>query len=505
MNTTKKLYFGIVLLFTFLLYDQGIGLNMLCIALISSIYYYIINKNVKQLNWWLASSFWIGSGIGLFIEPTALGLLIYTFTAFNFFSINANQNFSFPFTIIHSFFSFIVGLIRFVTPKKKDNSKIEVITNKLEEVNLSEKQNNKWMKLIFLIGIPLVLVFVFLKLYQIANPTFAEYTAFINLKFIEWQFILTYGALLFLLYGFYLFNSQPISEQWDLGKKNSIASNYSDSVQKNIGIATEHQMAKTLLIVLNCLLLAFICIDGLTLFTNQMDSELSHSQNVHLGINILILSIILVIIIIGLIYRGGLNFIKKNKTIKVLTTIWLFLNFIITIFNGVKNYNYISEWGLTEKRIGVFIYLLLCVFGLTFTLYKILNKKSFIFLIRRVSYSFVATLVVYSMINWTPIIVKYNLSDSHFNESKIDFHYNVQLGQTAYPLLLNYFEKHPQANNWIYNMVDYKTKEIIETNLHKNWKNTPSITWSDLSIKVFLKNYKPLKVNTFEPYDEWNY
>lgn len=482
----KSLYFILILLFTLLLYKQTAGLNYLVISILSIIYLGLFTPYSKNMKWWLSALLFSGSGLSIFLSHSFLGGFLFFFTGLNFISTNYNSKYSFPFTLSHTFFSFILGIVRFLTPKR---------TTPQENQPEEEKNDYKYLKSIFLYGTPLILVIIFLKLYQIANPKFEEYTEFLNLEFIEWPFIITYVILSFLLYGFYLYNSFKPSESWDLKRKNLIPTDYNDAIQTKIGLGTEQKMASILLITLNLLIIAFLCIDGITLFSTNIDAELSHSQNVHEGINVLITSILLVILIIGFMYRGALNF-EKNKTNIYLTCSWLFLNIVMTLFNSLKNFNYINQWGLTHKRIGVFIYLGLCIIGLIFTLYKVLNAKSFIFLIRRVSFSFVSLLVLYSAINWNQIIVTYNLNESHFSISKMDLNYNYRLGYSTYPELVHFFKKHPTINLSLYKKLDRKimyTKEMEST----TWKDFPSLKWFDYKAKKKLENYIPLLNNDY--------
>ncbi len=481
MKNKKIVYFLLILVFTCLLYEQRTGLNMFTISLLSVVYLSYSSKTNRNKNWWISALLWIGSGLSLFLSHTSLGGLLFLLTGFNFISVNYNSNYSFPFSISHTFFSFILGIASYVTLSKNN-----IQAQKADEENVGYK----YLKPIFLYGTPLILVIIFLKLYQIANPKFEEYTQFLSLEFIEWPFITFYGLLSFLLYGFYLYNTYQPSEDWDFSKKNSINSNYTDSFQSKIGIETEQKMASILLVTLNVLIVAFLCIDGITLFSENVDSELTHSQTVHQGINVLVVSILLVILIVGFMYRGSLNF-TKNKTNIYLTISWLFLNIIMTIFNSLKNFNYISEWGLTHKRIGVFIYLGLCIIGLTLTLYKVLKTKSFVFLIRRVSFSFVSFLVVYSIINWNHIIVSYNLNDSNFSEQKIDLYYNYSLGYSTYPELITYLKDHPMTNKSLYERISSEINDI-RSNSKTDWKDLPSLKWFDYRARQKLKIDKPV-------------
>lgn len=496
MKIEKKWYFLLILIITFLIFKQYWGLNVLLISIVSVIYVgYFLNTN-KSIKWWMSALLWIASGCSIFLSHTYTGGTLYFITALHFFAQSSNQKMSLPYTVMHSLFSLFIGIGKFLTPpqKPKENITLEDTETKKNTIE------SKILKKIFLFGVPILLIFIFLKLYQFANPKFAEYTAFINLKFLNWQFILLYIGLMIILYGFYLFNRFDISEKWDLNTPNTIYSSYEDKIQSKIGLEAEQKMATITLVTLNLLLISFLIIDGITLFGNNIDSEVSHSENVHMGINILITSIVLVIFIIGYLFRGGLNFIQ-SKSVKILGSIWLLLNVIITVFNWVKNSNYILEWGLTHKRIGVYTYLTLCIIGLGFTLYKIWNQKSFTYLVRNVTLSFTAFLVVFSLFNWNSIIAHYNLNDSRFSENKIDFYYNLDLGYEAHPALLTYFKKHPNANRNVYEMLDYR---IIDhkSRFKNDWRNFPSIKWSEFMIEKKFKDYQPLESNDFKPYQE---
>jgi hypothetical protein len=498
MKTEKKWYFVLVFVITLLLYDQYTGLNILLISLISVSYLYVFNDKQKTKKWWLSAVFWIGSGLSIFLSNTYLGGVLFFITGLNFISINNNSNHSFPFSIIHSFFSIFIGIARFITPKKKPII-LELSDSEEMEIKLikSKETTNKILKNIFLYGIPFLLVLVFLKLYQLANPKFAEYTEFINFEFMNWNFLLLYGLLILILYGIYLFNSFELTSKLDLKTKNIIPANYSDKLQKSLGLETEQKMTLLLLSILNLLIMSFIIIDAITLFSNNIELEISHSENVHQGVNVLITSIVLVILILGFVFRGGLNFVQ-NKSIKTLSSIWLILNLIITGFNSIKNFNYIHEWGLTHKRIGVYTYLALCVIGLLYTLYKIINKKSFAFLVRRVLFTFSGGLVFFSFFNWNLIIANHNLNDQKYAQNQIDFYYNLNLGFEAYPALIDYFKKHPKANIPVYEKLDYKITTHME-GLQFNWKEIPSIKWSEYLVEKELKKYIPLKNNNYQP------
>src|SRR5690606_28871759 len=104
----------------------------------------------------------------------------------------------------------------------------------------------------------------------------------------------------------------------------------------------------------------------------------------HAGIYALIFSIVLVIFIVTYLFRGQLNF-QYNRVLKPLVIFWLVLNLLMVITTSIKNWEYVEFWGLTYKRMGVFVYLLLATIGLAITIYKVINKRSFWFVLRKTS------------------------------------------------------------------------------------------------------------------------
>ncbi len=476
MNT-KKGYFLLILLITLLTYHQSIGLNVSLISLISIGYLSQSSLKQKPLKWWIAAVIWFFSGLGLFLSETTIGGILFIITGLNFISLNANNNHSFPFSIAGSIVSFIMGFGKFFMLKKKSIADTDNLPHNSKSV----------VKKLLLISVPILIILIFLKLYQSASPEFAELTAFINLNFIKVTFIIYYAFSILYLYGIYHFQSTPSITNFDIKTKNLIPKHYTDKLQAFIGIASEHKLTVSLLVTLNFLLITFIAVDAYTLFSN-IETEGTHSQNVHQGINILIASILLVILIIAYVFRGGLNFVK-NKLILSLAGTWLFLNLVVTIFNAIKNLHYIQEWGFTHKRIGVFIYLFLCIIGLAFTFYKVFYKKSFWYLIRNISYSFTGILVLYSLFNWNSIIAHYNLNGERFSVDKIDFNYNLRLGTEAYPAIIDFLAENPEYDKSYHMNLTYSVHNYLEKIDAKNWTDFPSEKLSELLIREKLRQY----------------
>jgi hypothetical protein len=340
------------------------------------------------------------------------------------------------------------------------------------------------------ISIPLVIGIIFLKLYQSADATFYELTKFINLSWISWGFIVFYLFCAIVLYGFFFFTTLEDVKTLDEGIKLDTAETYSDKIQRFFGVQNETKIAFSLLIILNVLLLLYNLIDLNYLFVelNSPQRALSISEVVHGGINSLIASLILAIIIISFLFRGALNF-AQNKFLKILALGWLIQNIVMVMTTSIKNAEYVSLWGLTYKRIGVYIYLFLAMLGICLTIYKIIKKKSFWFLIKSCSLTFSVVLVSLLTFNWNRAIATYNLD--YVKQNHIDFSYLLELGPDTYGAILIHHQNVEPVDNWVLIRINdqlnnYPTR-TYENDFDATWR---SYNWSDAQAKKELANVK---------------
>jgi hypothetical protein len=152
---------------------------------------------------------------------------------------------------------------------------------------------------------------------------------------------------------------------------------------------------------------------------------------VHQGTGTVIVSIVIAISIILFYFRGTLNFSEQSKTIKVLAYLWIAQNVFMLISTGFRNDLYIAEYGLTYKRIGVYIYLLLASIGLVTTFIKILKLKSNHFLFRSNGWLFYGVLIIACFVNWDVMITWYNIQ----LPKQIEKTYLVKLSDKTLPQL----------------------------------------------------------------------
>jgi hypothetical protein len=476
-STAKTIsYFVWILGIANLFYYENWGLNALLATGISILAISIFNpSNLKHAKWWLVSVLWLIVSFGVFMNGTFISILLYWMTFFFFLAVSNQIKISLPLGIPQSFYSFGAGMVGF----------FDWIYNSID----GKRNNNKKLLINFLIiGIPLVIIIIFLKLYQSADETFYELTKFINLDWISWNFIAFYSLLVVFLYGFFFYTSSQTVQQWEEKYKNNIPQSYTDKIQSFLGGKNELKAAIGLLITLNVLLLLYNAIDIRYLIVEMPNParDLSLSEMVHEGINSLITSIILVIVIITFLFRGKLNFMN-NKIVKIMALFWLAQNIIMICTTGIKNYEYIHFWGLTYKRMGVIIYLALALIGISFTVYKILKTKSIWFLIRNVSISFMVCFSLLITFNWNRFIANYNLTNVEY--AHLDFDYLIELGPDTYPSIIAYEEKNGGVpSDILLYLVDDIPKELATIKKAKSNNSWRSMVWSEETLYSSLKS-----------------
>ena len=450
------------LLFSTLFYKQDLGLNMVLFTILTITVLFMSNKHqfIRKKTILIAIAYLI-TGVCIFLFDSSL-CIIANITAFLTLigSVSEHKS-SIHLKWINGFYSTIVSSF----------------ARYYDSIDSKEKSKKKykidflyWIKII---GIPTIVAFLFIALYRNGNPKFDILISSIDLSFINFQWILLAGL------GYYLFNNiahpikiQPLTTN-DKKTSNKLKINSLKKVSQT-KLKSENQLAKVLLSVLTLLIFLFLITDILYLSEIHTMNSIELSQQVHLGINALIISIIFAIIIILYFFRGNLNFIKNNKNLKNLTYLWILLNMVLVLITAIKNYEYVSSFGFTYKRIGVLIYLFLTLIGLTTTFIKVLKIRNLLFLFRKNAQIAFFVLIISSTINWDKFISYYNLQYAE----QTDMEYLLQLSNNN-TFLLKDFSENNQIDAAYKLTIDKRHREYIE-NLNQN-------TWQEM-------NYNNLKL-----------
>lgn len=336
--------------------------------------------------------------------------------------------------------------------------------------------------------VPPLLTVVFFLIYRAANPAFRSIT---DGYFSGW---LSSEWLLFTLPGFlYLFPFfnpvaiEPLhtwdeqSSDWLTRTKNRLRRNF-----RLNGLRTEYRIGWLSFALLNGLLLLVNATDAYYLFVAQtLPDGVAYADYVHQGVYALIFSIVLAIGIMLYFFRGNLNFYTGNWGLKWLAYGWILQNLALVGTTIVKTNLYVAEFGLTHKRIGVWVYLLLTAIGLLLTVLKIQGSKSNWFLFRKTTWAFYTVLLLATFVNWDRVIARYNVAHLQAIQ-KIDVAYLLQLSDSVLPELTQLGNQFPQiVTERERTVIRQREQTFIQHYPQQSWQ---SWNYDDFRVYHLVKN-----------------
>ena len=255
-------------------------------------------------------------------------------------------------------------------------------------------------------------------------------------------------------------------------------------------LKNEYRSALILLVTLNVLTFCVNLVDIQNIwFGFAKTSPNSLYSDVHVGTYILIFTVLISIGVLMLFFRGNLNFFKKNKWLKITAFTWLAQNAILVISVALRNIKYIDYFGLTYKRIGVFVFLALVLFGLYTIFLKIKDQRTPYFLFQRNAWCLYIVLVFLSTINWDVWITNYNLSKA--TTGSVDYYYLVEhLSDKNLAQLYKHEEEilfmAPSRTTPMGNSFVPKTQEFLRDQAKQSWL---SWNYADYSTLLYLKEH----------------
>jgi len=477
-----------VALYSYLFYQQSLGINILIFSVLQVVFFYLSYKeNTKAPIWRLSALGVLSSAIAIFLYGSTLGLVanMISLGALAFCSVAPGT--SLIMGLFHNLYS-VLGSSVFVV--------FEIVNN----AEARKGKSSKRMKNILMFSIAFIVMLIFFTVYRSANSMFKSITDKIDLSFISGPWIgFTFVGFL-LLYGLYKYQSIPSFEKFDLDSKNDLTPfDEPKGLDKLIPIGSEKTTGVILFVMLNVLLLFVNTTDIFFLFGGgEMPEGVSHSDIVHQGINALITSIVMAVGIILFFFRGRLNFIRQNRLLKNLSYLWIGQNMFIILSTAYRNHLYISDFLLTYKRIGVYVYLALSIIGLVYTLLKIKNTKTNWYIVRYVGWSFFVVLIVTPLLNWNRLIVNYNFSHAQDNIENVDFAYLVHLSPKTLPLVYNGMKSIDERLLKDYsNQIERKVKRYLSNQKRYDWR---SFNLSDnKAVTEMTQLFPNIKIENMEP------
>lgn len=408
----KNIYLIVsTLLFTYLFYEQEPGINVSIIASVVFTCLLLDTHSKRRNKVFLLLSI---STIMCIISFAWYGDFI-SFVALFFVVLVTGYKAYYPKLSLASFLfslAFNYGTFLFRVPQVK------------HWLNIKLGKKNFYKKLVNYFVIPILLISIFAFFYNLASDSFASFLHIDwKLNFIEIILLTCFGF--FLMFTFFYFSVPKLLIKYN----NDLTDDFKPDFHiKNKEILSSSDMSFTRrggeisLCLLNILILFFIIVYCREQFSSNTKST-NLSSDVHARVYIIIASIAMAIVVIMGYFKGVLNFDKRVSFLKILSYIWIGLNAFLILISIAKNMEYVSAFGLTFKRIGVFIFLALSIIGLLITYYKITFVKTNFYLVNRMVWVLFITLLVTSTINWSWIVTKYNLTS--FKDPDWDYLYSL--------------------------------------------------------------------------------
>lgn len=433
MKKNDWIYLLSIFAFSILFWKQMPGLNFPLMNLLLICAVAICNVSVlKNRNWWFAvlaamvssgSVYLYGDRVSIFTDFAALLLVsAYAIDRENSFFVNLFQSL----TNVCATFAYIF---------------VDMIERRQKRLASGAPSSSRTGKRTWIVIGALLVVLVFFFIYRNTSVLFYEFTKDINLDFISlgWCLFTLGGA--FLLYGFFHYHNLPGLARWDSSRALTLAPAEKESwLDRLMSMPTEKFSGIVLLVLLNLLLLTVNVLDAVFIFGGKkLPSGVTYTEYVHQGVGLLILSIVMAMLIILYYFRGRLNFDGNAGALRNLALAWIAQNAFMLVSTMFRNDLYIDAYGLTYKRIGVYVYLLLALIGLFTTGWKVIFRKTNVFLIRSNSWLFFAVLVLSCGVNWDKRIAVHNMQHTR----QFDGDYIASLSFRVYPELVMYYRDHP--------------------------------------------------------------
>lgn len=321
------------------------------------------------------------------------------------------------------------------------------------------KPQNTFSKVFSYFILPFLILSIFFGIYVVSSDTLSNWYNRFELDIDIVVLILV--AFLGFYFSFVFWNAKIYNAFKVLDR--SLRLNFTNQDKKQLKptfefleIDFEKRSGIITLICLNIMLFAFIIIFNVEHFQTNTQQFSEYSSRIHDQINSLIGSIFLAMMVILFYFKGALNFIRNNKTLLLLSKIWLGLNGILVISAAIQNSIYIDALGLTYKRLGVYLFLILCVVGLFYSYQKIKFQKTNFYLIDKMTWAVFYSLIFFSLFNWGSIITRYNLT-----KPNVDLYYLENDLRGNEKVLLDFYKTNPDFYNDEVKRRMYYNKEMI--------------------------------------------
>ncbi|WJS95061.1 DUF4173 domain-containing protein [Flavobacterium johnsoniae] len=267
-------------------------------------------------------------------------------------------------------------------------------------------------KLVAFVVIPIIFLGLFFIVYSFGSDHFSSLFTDYTLDIDIFQLILITILGFYISFSFWNYWVPDVCYEYNSNLNNNFT-DVSEVKNQNtfsfLDLDFERKSGEITLFLLNIMLLVFIGTYNYEQFFEVVEKA-NLSSDTHERVNAVIFSILMAVGVILFYFKGGFNFDEKAKTLKNLAKIWLGLNVVLIISAIIKNSEYVSFFGLTYKRLGVYAFLILAIIGLIVSFQKISKQKTNAYLFNQMIWYFYGTILLCSYVNWGNLITNYNIS-----------------------------------------------------------------------------------------------
>lgn len=332
---------------------------------------------------------------------------------------------------------------------------LDYVMNFIDEVkSYFKKLENKRLKSI-LIVLPIVIVILFLL--ASADTIFrGAFTGIINLfKNVSIFDVILRIVLLLIMF---IYTGASIYNLIYKYKKQEV---------EGINIKPDNYTIKLLLTILNIIYIIFDIIQIRSLLLHKVGAEFDYAQYARSGFfQLMVISLInLVIILISKMTR-------EDKYTKWMSTLMIFLTYIIIASSFYRMYLYESTYGYTILRLLVYVALITESIILIPTIRYIFNNK-----VNILKHYMIIVILIYTLINTISIdyIIAYRNINRYYEVNKIDLEYLKNYNADNIPQLIDFYNEtsdrklKKDIKDYIKEVKDdFKTNNVFEYNISKN-------------------------------------
>lgn len=168
--------------------------------------------------------------------------------------------------------------------------------------------------------------------------------------------------------------------------------------------------ARNVLLGVNLLFLAYNALDAVYLWAGSPPPGLDHTSYAHRGTAWLTVSLLLSTVVLGLVFRGGMNArAPETRLVRTLGLAWAAQNFVLAAGTFRRIAMYIDDSGLTSLRCFGIAGVIVVSVAFTLLVLKVARRHSALWLLRSQFDAFAIALVVWTVLPIDSLVWSFNV------------------------------------------------------------------------------------------------